>query len=154
MDIINDLNKKFIDHQEKFVYYVVALSVTCIGFSIYSTSGKALSPTQIPLALAILCWGMSILCGLKFIRRSTSILREDVDYLHLIGGSDPIAGNDQLLIEEGKRHYEQTRKKTERILTRLFKLLERGFYSGVIFFVTWHVLQMYYLGTCPSTSSL
>jgi len=50
MDQQNDLQKQFRDKQEKYVYYLIALCVASIGFSITKTSGESLKWIQIPLA--------------------------------------------------------------------------------------------------------
>ena len=62
---------------EKYVYYVIALSVTCIGFSVVRTSGSNLQVTHLPLAGAVLCWGISIYCGLTILRKTVVYLLKD-----------------------------------------------------------------------------
>lgn len=143
MDLINDLNKKFIDRQEKFIYYVVALSVACIGFSVYHTIGKPLVMTQIPLGVAILSWSISIFFGLQFLKLSNSLIIDDVESLHLDSGQHSYAGRDPAKIRIGKEFFDAERIKTGKILVRRFYFLEWGFYLGVLSFVAWHVLEMY-----------
>ena len=46
----------FRQQQEKYVYYLIALCVTSIGFSVYKTSGVPIKGIQIPLAVAVLSW--------------------------------------------------------------------------------------------------
>lgn len=145
MDLINDLNKKFIDRQEKFVYYLVALSVTCIGFSIYQTIGRPLEITQIPLGVAILSWSISIFFGLQFLKHSNSLLADDAESLRVTSGTHPISGKNPAAIVVGKRYFEEARTKTGKILIRQFRSLEWGFYLGGVSFVTWHVIEMYSL---------
>ena len=61
-----NIQKEFREKQEKYVYYLIALSVSAIGFSVYKTENQSLAYSQIPLALAVLSWSISIFCGLKF----------------------------------------------------------------------------------------
>jgi hypothetical protein len=41
-----ELFRAFRQQQEKYVYYIIALCVTAIGFSVYKTNGLALKYTQ------------------------------------------------------------------------------------------------------------
>ena len=61
------LHKELREKQEKYAYYIIALCVTAIGFSVIRTTGQPLKLIQIPVALAVLCWAVSIYCGLNFI---------------------------------------------------------------------------------------
>jgi len=51
---INDLKRMFVERQERYVYYIIALSVACLAFTVYTTIDKPLSWNQIPLAFAVL----------------------------------------------------------------------------------------------------
>lgn len=42
-DLTNNLKKEFKERQEKLVYYLMALNVSCIGFSIYNGKEDILS---------------------------------------------------------------------------------------------------------------
>lgn len=41
-----EIQKQFRQQQEKLVYYIMALSVSAIGFSIYQTTGQNLKVVQ------------------------------------------------------------------------------------------------------------
>lgn len=74
MDLQKELLKVHTQQQERLVYYIIALCVTSIGFSIYQTTGHSLKWIQIPLALALLSWGLSIYCGLRFLNYLLEII--------------------------------------------------------------------------------
>jgi len=59
--------------QEKYTFYIVALCVSSIGFSVYCTMGKPIHWTHLPLGIAVLSWAISIFCGLKYIEEISSI---------------------------------------------------------------------------------
>lgn len=148
MDLINDLLKIFLERQEKYIYYVVALSVASIGFSIYTTTGKSLSFTQIPLGLAVFGWGISIYCGLRFLRYSISRVNMDADFIRLPTGLHPIAGKNQELISRFTDIASNAMRKDDKFVIKLFNGMEWGFYLGVLLFVCWHVIEMYFVVEC------
>lgn len=95
MDEQKELRDSFRQQQERFVYYVIALSVTAIGFSIYTTTGQPLKWSQIPLGLSVVAWGLSIYCGLTFLRYAISTLFSNNTYLNIKKGQEAWVGTDQ-----------------------------------------------------------
>jgi hypothetical protein len=88
----NELLNTFREQQQKYVYYLIALSVTAIGFSIVSTSGKPLRLSQIPVGLAVLSWGLSVYCGLTFVKYTISNLYSNSAYFDVLLGKHPLTG--------------------------------------------------------------
>ncbi len=131
--------------QEKLVYYIVALCVTAIGFSIYQTTGHSLKWIQTPLALAVLSWGLSIYCGLRFLKYALSILYANNALFNIFQGIEPGVGNYPQLIEAASSGVEQAIKQSSETSSKLFKWQERLFYSGIVLFLFWHLLEMYAL---------
>ena len=54
------IQQEFRDKQEKYVYYIIAISVSAIGFSVYKTENHQLNLSLIPLGFAVICWSTSI----------------------------------------------------------------------------------------------
>ena len=144
MDIKTDLMKEFRSQQQKYVYYIIALSVTSIGFSIFQTMNEPLKITQIPLGLAILSWGFSIFFGLSFIRYIISSIYANIEYFNVIEGNNPdVVKKPQFkdsIIEGIKQAIQSNSKKT----TKLFKSQNYLFYFGVVLFILWRIIEMYY----------
>jgi hypothetical protein len=74
LDEQKEIQSQFRQQQQKYTYYIIALCVTAIGFSIHITLGQALNYSQIPLALAVISWGISVYCGFRFITYGLIIL--------------------------------------------------------------------------------
>ena len=81
-----NIQQEFREKQEKYVYYLIAISVSAIGFSVYKTENQSLTYSQIPLALAVLSWSISIFCGLKFLKYVISCLYANNGYYEIIKG--------------------------------------------------------------------
>jgi threonine/homoserine/homoserine lactone efflux protein len=90
-----EIQQQFRQQQEKYVYYVLALSVASIAFTIHQTTGLGLHFSQIPAAIAVLSWAGSIYCGLLFMRFVISTLYANDKYLAIIEGDDPETRNNQ-----------------------------------------------------------
>lgn len=127
--------KRFWQHQEKYVYYLIALSVTAIGYAIVNTKGEPLKWAQIPLGLSIISWAVSIYCGLSFLRYIGGGLSANKDYLvaQKVGLSTKAAG---------------IRIEIESISDRIELLgawQDYSFYSGITLYLLWHIIEMYLL---------
>jgi hypothetical protein len=142
-DLLNKLREDYNVRREKYVYYVVALSVACIGFSVYQTRELPLTFSQIPLGIAVINWGISIYSGLSYLKGDISILIKDHNRVKIAAGLHELSGNNPNLIERGLHIAEREMKKDEPIALRMHTLLEVCFYSGVLWFVIWHGIEMY-----------
>lgn len=131
MEELKELRNQFREQQEKYVYYIIALAVTAIGFSVYKTTGQPLKLIQIPLGLSVLFWGISVFCGLKFIAYNISMLYTNYEYLQMIKWQQ----------DELKPIMESNIKSAG----NFFNWQGRLFYLASILFLIWHFLEMYSL---------
>lgn len=138
-----NIQQEFREKQEKYIYYLIALSVSAIGFSIYKTENKGLTYSQIPLALAVIFWSVSIFCGLKFLKYIISNLYANNGYYEIIKGRYPGIGKNPDLIESGVKGFQQAMEINSKAMKRYFKFQGYLFYSGIILFIVWHLIEMY-----------
>lgn len=123
--------------QEKYVFYIIALCVSAIGFSVYCTTGKPMKYSQIPLLISVICWGASIFFGLNFLKKLISTKSANFELL------------------ESKYFHKETyeiilKDAINQIIDdltakclKLFSLQEYLFYAGIVSFIIWHILEMY-----------
>lgn len=143
MEEQREIQRQFRQQQEKFVYYLIALSVTAIGFSVYKTTGLQLKWTQMPLGLAILCWGISVFCGLNFLKYVISSLYANNTYFDLIRGKYSKIGTHPQKIEAATSGVKQAMETNSNRASSYLKWQERLFYSGIFLFLIWHITEMY-----------
>lgn len=143
-----ELRKYFREQQEKYNYYIIALCVAAIGYSIHFTMGEALKWSQIPLGLAIVFWGVSIYCGLTFQKYVISSFYNNHDYLNIIDGKDDDVGKKSSNIEFAKNIMKETLIKNEKKAINFSKWQNRLFFGGFISFLVWHILEMYLSYSC------
>jgi hypothetical protein len=146
MDEQKEIRNQFRQQQEKYVYYIIAMSVAAIAFSISSTNGIPLKYTQIPLGIAVVSWGISIYCGLTFLRYGMSILFANNAYFDIINGTSALVGKDPITIELASKALKEVVEKNMKTGSKYFYHEETFFYIGVVSFIIWHVLEMYVLG--------
>ena len=139
----SDTVKTFRDQQQKYAYYIIALCVAAIGFSVQKTYGLPLKWSQLPLALAILCWSTSILCGLKFLQYVISSLYAHHVYYDVIKGADPEVGKHPSLIEAASSGVMKAVQKNSRRAMRYATGQDVLFLLGVLSFLVWHIFEMY-----------
>ena len=142
MNIKESLINDFRSQQQKYVYYIIALSVTSIGFSIFQTMNEPLKNTQIPLGIAILSWGISIFCGLLFMRYIISSLYTNIEYIDIVKNTHPdVTNNTQkdAIIKGIKQAIQSNSRKT----VKLFNYQNYLFYFGVVMFIVWRIIEMY-----------
>ena len=139
-----EIQKQFRQQQEKLVYYIIALSVSAIGFSVFKTTGQSLKIIQIPLGFAVLCWSISIFCGLKFLQYVISNLYANNEYFEIEKGNHPDIGNHPDAIEAGIKGFKGAMVINKKRMKKYFKFQNSLFYVGIILFIIWHLLEMYY----------
>lgn len=137
-----NIQKEFREKQERYVYYLIALSVSAIGFSIHKTSNQSLSFYQIPLAIAVVCWVFSIFCGLKFLKYVISSLYNNNSYFDIINGRYDDIGNNAENIQIGIKAFKKATSINQISMKRYFSSQGYLFYGGIILFIVWHVLEM------------
>lgn len=134
MEDLRAIEQQFRNQQEKFVYYIIALSIAAIGFSIHLTYGQPFKWSQLFLGFSIMSYGISILCGFKYLKILLEVLSLNRKYL-----DQKYSG---LLNENETDIFENVEIKQKKA-PRLWNCQYRLFFLGVILFLIWHLTEMY-----------
>lgn len=138
---ILEVYRQLSQSQEKYTFYVTALCVSAIGFSVYCTMGKPLSNIHYPLGAAIISWALSIFCGLKYVEKTMNAKFFNLEKLQHSLKIGTMSSEEY----QNRQLYFQEMIKTNTTKSRQFSVVqEYTFYSGVVFFIIWHILEMYY----------
>lgn len=122
-----ELNTLLHENQNQFVYLLLAVNVSAIGFAINRTIDKQINWNELLLALSVLCWGISFLSGCKYIEIKSQIILGNLQMFEQL--KKPI-----LL----KQHLD---KLSETAVTKYHRL-KYYLYAGVILFLIWHVFEI------------
>ena len=142
-EVHRSIIKEHKERQEKFVYYLIALAVSCIGFAVYNTLDAKLQLIQIPLGLSVLSWGLSVFFGIKFLKIVLSLLYENSLYFDIQNGKDSEIGSDPTNITHALLIIKPLLEKKAQGISIFFDWQIRLFYAGIFFFIIWRILEMY-----------
>lgn len=142
MSVRDDLVKIFREQQQKYCYYVIALCVAAIGFSVHKTMGLSISKSQIPLGIAVLSWGFSVWCGLRYLGLMTASLFTNIGLVDVQEGKSEITGRDPAKIKIGVETLTRSLDETSNKTMRLASWQDKLFFIGIICFVGWRIWEM------------
>jgi hypothetical protein len=133
------------DAQTRYTYFLLAAAGGGIALAVNQTTGHQVAWSQLPLAIAVLSWGMSFFCGCRYAGYVLSILYDNSALLRVQEGRHPLSGDHPEAIAIGsgviRKNMELKNDSASRWARSQFGFLV----SGAMFFVAWHVLQMFLL---------
>ena len=59
-----EIHKQHRTGQDKYTYFLLAVTASAVAFSVQKTSGLVLSWSLLPLGIAVLTWGTSVMSSL------------------------------------------------------------------------------------------
>jgi hypothetical protein len=136
------LEKQFREQQEKFTYYVIALCVAAIGYSVHATMGQTITISMVPLGIAVLFWGLSIFTGFRFISYTIAHLYTNIGYIDVLEGNHPISGQHPEKIKIGKDTLEKVMEDNASTAFNFATWQMRFFYLGMLLFIAWRIWEM------------
>jgi hypothetical protein len=137
-----ELYKQFRASQEKYIYFMLALSASAIGYAIPKTESHELDWSMAPLGVSLLCWIYSFYCGCKFLEKSMSVIYTNFYMYDVDAGrvkeipNSPIEKNAVLNIL--KSRIDEINKKG----SKFYKRQAWFILYGVVAYVTWAVLNL------------
>jgi hypothetical protein len=138
-----EVYRQFRMSQDKYAYFLLAAVGGGIALAVNQTHTAALSWSQIPLACAVLLWGLSFLFGCRYLSYLSSNLYANVGLLKVESGEHPLVGTHPDLMaaaSEGIRDaIESNAEKGSRFARWQFYCLA----LGAVAYLAWHILEMW-----------
>ncbi|KUM51865.1 hypothetical protein [Rheinheimera sp. EpRS3] len=78
-----ELHKQFKAAQERYIYFLLAVSVSAIGYAITQIKVEPFNLNHIAFALSITLWSLSFISGLKFAQLTVDSTFKNMIYLFL-----------------------------------------------------------------------
>lgn len=138
-----ELYRQLRTSQDKYAYFLLAAVGASIAFALNQTQGISLEKSQIPLAISVLLWGLSFFFGCRHLQYVNSTLYANIEMLKIESGRHPNIGNHPQVVaaaSEGARSAIESNSETS---NNLAKLQFRLFIAGVVFYISWHTLEMW-----------
>ncbi|HZV70694.1 MAG TPA: hypothetical protein VFG10_14165 [Saprospiraceae bacterium] len=134
--------KIYIERRERYVYFLVGISIALIGYSVHLTIGSTFKPEQLILLSAIISWGISTYNGMRYNEKGANANK--IDYFGVLAeeGGNPVLANDPILI---KMFVDAIKKKVDgkkKGQTQNYKNMVYWFYGGLVLFIAWHLVSM------------
>lgn len=137
-----EIKKRHREEQHKYAYFLLAISVAAIGFTIQITTGKIISWPMIFLGASILLWGLSFFFGCRNRLWSTMTLYASIGLIQLQEGIHPEQPDDPqeltLAIQTVNDAEKSNSDKAGFYGRWQLRLLILG---GISFFI-WHVIEL------------
>jgi hypothetical protein len=129
--------------QDKYSYFILAAAGAAIAFAINQTQGCAISCSQIPLALAVICWGLSFFFGCRQLAYVSSTLYANAELLKVESGKHKQVGDHPQRMAAASEGIRQAIEDNSNRANRLAHMQFRFLIAGAIMYIAWHVLKMY-----------
>ena len=132
--------------QNKYAYFLLAAAGTAIALALNQTQGAALHLSQVPLAVAILSWGLSFFFGYRHLAYVSSTLYSNAQHFRAERGQHPAVGSDPQRVAVASAAFMAAAEENANRGNRFGRLQFHLFVSGAVFYIGWHVLEMYLRG--------
>ena len=127
----------------RYTYFLLTAAGAGIGLAVNQTREAALAWSQVPLAAAVLSWGLSFFCGVRYLEYLNSVNYDNLELLNVQAGRHPLAGTHPGKIQIGV-DYLMREIETGSSKASVFGRWQSGLLiAGAVFYVLWHILEMY-----------
>jgi hypothetical protein len=129
--------------QTKHVYFLLTAAGAGVALAVNQTQGSGLTWSLLPLAIAVVCWGLSFVCGCWYVRGLASGLYGNSSLLEVQSGRHPMIGANphkaQVVTAAIADALEEASQRGGRYFRCQFRLLA----TGAVLYVAWRILGMY-----------
>ena len=88
-NLLEEVYRQLRTAQDKYTYFLSAATGAAIALVINQTQGSTLTWSQAPLAVAVLCWGLSFFFGCRHLEYVSSNLYANAEFLKVQSGEHP-----------------------------------------------------------------
>ena len=129
--------------RQKYIYFILTATGACIGFAVTQSRDANFTLVTVLLGLAMLAWGMSFFFGCRSLFWKPAALMHNIEVDKVLAGTSQYASNNP---ELKKIAYEAFRNSYKRAINKFswyMRLQFRLFIAGSVFFLVWHVLEIW-----------
>jgi len=147
---INVVFRALRESQSKYAYFLLAAAGAAIALAVNQTHKAVLAWSQVPLALSVLSWALSFLFGCRYVAWVNSTLYANGEYLRVVSGQHPeLVDIHPQLVAAAKEGIRDAMEHNSNCANRNSQRQFRFLVTGAIFYIVWHVLEMYLRGVSP-----
>lgn len=131
------------ESQSKYTYLLLAAAGADIGFALTQTQNIGLSCSQTPLGIAVFLWGLSFYFGCRHLAYVSSTLYANAALLKIESGQHPEVGYHPQYMQAASEGVRQAIESNSETANQLGHWQFRTLIAGAVFYVLWHILEMY-----------
>ena len=143
MDAELEVHRGLRESQNRYTYFLLGVACAAIALAVTQTQGTSLSWFQLPLAAAVLCWGLSFYFGCLNRAYNNAGLLTNVALCNVRAGRHSDIGTHPQAIEEGSKILKEIFENQSSKANLYANLQFRFLIAGAVLYVAWHVLEMY-----------
>jgi hypothetical protein len=132
--------------QERFAYFFLAASGSAIAFAFIRTDGHSPACWMLPIAVAVLCWGLSFYRGCEHLLFQRKVLLANWKTLNIQGGMEPLTSGDPTLAASALERLRENADKDNRESRAYGRQQYVLFLLGALFYGLGHVQHLCQLG--------
>ena len=142
MDSAQQERQNLLNTQRRDTYFLLAAASAALAFALNQTQGSAVTWSQIPLAIAVACWGLSFFSGCRYAQYLASTLYASCVRFQVMSGQHPDCGTHPQKMQAAVEGISQAIDSNSEIANRIGKRQFRLLVCGGLFYIVWHVLEM------------
>ena len=129
--------------QNRYSYFLLAAGGAAIGLAVNQTQTAALSWSQVPLAVAVVLWGLSFYFGCRHLAYMGSSLYANFAIFQIEHGAYPGVGAHPSLIAAATAGVRDAIESNSKKALRYARWQSSFLIAGALAYLAWHVLEMY-----------
>ncbi|MFC3864610.1 hypothetical protein [Alcaligenes aquatilis] len=138
-----ELQKMLGEMHQKYTYFLLTAVGAAIGFTITQTSKHPLSLWFLPLAVSLLSWGVSFVMGCLYLQLRALLGDLNFKLITIQNGEDEVYGRDPIAVTEAVFRLKKKFNDKNNTVGFYYRWQFYFFVVGVIFFIFWHILEMW-----------
>lgn len=128
--------------QDKYTYFLLAVTASAIAFSVQKTDSLLISWSLLPIGLAVMFWCGSFYCGCKHLTWVQMTLSANLTLFQLNERNHPNQPRGLELTEAAKKGTREAMDKNASRAMNYAIWQYRFMITGAILFLIWHILEM------------
>lgn len=141
-DLKTQIAQQLSEEQSKYTYFLLAAAASCIALSVQRTTGSAVTWKEVPLGVAVLCWGASFWAGCYNRAYHSTTLYANVALLQLADGTHANQPSHPQAVRAAMEGVAAAAEQNSTSANRWGKWQFWMLITGAMSFICWHIIGM------------
>ncbi len=138
-----DTLKEMRSLQSRYIYYVIALNVAAVAYTIHHIQGQGFNWSHWLLGASVVFWASGVVLGFQFLFRFNQVMQITYNFHRTIVSAESSV-HAEAIVKGVKGYLDKDSSKIQLKAFKFYKWALFSFYIGCAIFICWQVLQMIY----------